>query len=127
MSLNLVHTWAMLPRLGLSRNLNNVRRTSEGRQSRPRMLSLMSEVTAFVSISARAAEKHLLARAALSLVSWSQYDKMYPRTGLGRSWIVTRDFLWDAVILLRQSDICARSRADIVGEQITLVMGRIGG
>lgn len=52
---------------------------------------------------------------------------MYPKTGLGRSWIVTLDFLWAAVILLRQSDIWARSRADMVGEQITLLVGNMGG
>ena len=78
----------MLPRLGLSLYFNNVRSRSEGRQSRLTMLSLMLEVVTLASISARAAEKNLLARAVLILVSWSQYVKMYPRQDLvGHGWL----------------------------------------
>ena len=49
----------------------------------------MSEVVTLVSISARATEKNLLSRAPLILVSWSQYDKMYPRQDLGgHGWLL---------------------------------------
>ena len=41
--------------------------------------------------------------------------------------MATLDFLCAAVIVLKQSDIWARSKADIVGEQISLVMGVMGG